>query len=425
MTAVAAGVCIAALGLGMPGTSTAEPGGAYQPPAKTDPTLVAMDQVREVAERMAGLYHSAGFGYTALNFDTRVVTLYFKGKPPTAALAAQVPNTNGVRVAITPIPYSETEMRQKEQALADANRAAGGPSINMIGRRPDYSGLVAYVDAAQLATASSLSSKYAIWSGVPVDVAQGSGLEFQTRANDSPPWQGGGQLRFPGTQANNFCTSGFAVLDNETGTGRMLTAGHCKLNFPSETEAVTRVNDGAGQLIAWNSDIQYAPNYDSLLIDPVDSPATIGKVFAGPWDAGTGNARYQLHVGGSAAPSQGDRVCVSGANSGEHTFVNGDCNRIISQLNVGFDCPNTTTLCHGFLYGGSGVTSTGGDSGAPVYVMRADGRVGARGIHDGGVVATTCPTDTAGFEAGSCSTTSMAIPINEIEDRWTVHVEFD
>lgn len=396
--------------------SAAEEGGDYTPPKELDPVLVSMDQVRDVADAMAAHYNDAGYAYTALDFDTRIVTLYYKGTPPEDALAAQAPNADGVRVEIVPTKYSEPELHAGAQALMDTSRLLDGPLINTIFKNKDYSGLIANVDPKQLEAATALINDYQKAAGVPVEIGSGQAVDFQTRRNDSSPWQGGGQLHFPGTNLHNVCTSGFSVLTTG-GEGRLLTAGHCKLN--GENEATTRVNDGGGDLIANNGDMQWAPNYDSLLIDPPASPATIGKVFGGPWDAGTGNARYQFHVGGSAAPSVGDTVCVSGANTGER------CNRTITNTGVEFNCPGTTTNCSGFVYSGSGVTTTGGDSGAPVYVERADGSVGARGIHSGGLNSVSCPSDTAGFEAGSCSSISIAVGIQQLTDRWNVVVEQD
>jgi hypothetical protein len=56
--------------------SAAEEGGDYTPPKELDPVLVSMDQVRDVADAMAAHYNDAGYAYTALDFDTRIVTLY-------------------------------------------------------------------------------------------------------------------------------------------------------------------------------------------------------------------------------------------------------------------------------------------------------------------------------------------------------------
>ncbi|MFZ2503430.1 MAG: hypothetical protein WAW88_12230 [Nocardioides sp.] len=390
--------------------SSAEPGG-QEPRPLEDPALVAMDQVRVVAEPLANLYDQEGFGRVALDFDTREVRVAWRGTPPDQVAAAEGVNADGVRVVVESAPFSDRELTSKATALIDLGRLPGGVPVQVVTKRPDLTGLVAEITGADLKAAGTIqevADGLTKTVGVPVDVRLGQELTPQTRRNDSAPWQGGGQLRFPGNGA--FCTSGFAVLTSG-GAGRLLTAGHCN------PAAGSRVNDGAGDQIAAAGTSQFAGNYDSLLIDPSASPATIGKVFGGPWDAGTGHNRYQFHVGGAAPPSVGDTVCVSGANSGEH------CNREIVDTGVTLNCYGHT--CTGFIYRGPGVTTVGGDSGAPVYVMRSDGRIGARGIHSGGLNTVTCPTDTAVDPDGNCSSRSFAIGIHQLTDRWNVIVEQD
>lgn len=409
VVAAAVSACVVAFAM-LAAPSSAEPGGQDPKPSE-DPVLVSMDQVRAVAEPLAGLYDQKGFGRVSLDFATREVHIAWNGTPPEQVIAAEGVNADGVRVVLESVPFSDQELTSKATTLIDLGRLPGGIPVQVVTKRPDLSGLVAEVTAPDLKAAGAVqevANTLTKLVGVPVDVQVGQELMPQTRRNDSAPWQGGGQLRFPAN--GNFCTSGFAVLTSG-GAGRLLTAGHCNQG------AGSRVNDGAGDQIAAAGTSQFAGNYDSLLIDPSASPATIGKVFGGPWDAGTGHNRYQFHVGGAAPPSVGDTVCVSGANSGEH------CNREITDTGVTLNCYGYT--CTGFIYRGSGVTTVGGDSGAPVYVMRADGRVGARGIHSGGLNTVTCPTDTAVDPGGNCSSRSFAIGIHQLTDRWKVIVEQD
>lgn len=389
--------------------SSAEPG-RTDPSPSADPVLIAMDEVREAAEPLADLYDQPGFGRVTLDFDTREVHVAWHGTPPAAVTDSEGVNADGVQVIIESVPFSDRDLTSKAVMLVELGRLPGGIPVEVVTKNSDMSGLVAEVPAVgveAIGTLHEVAKKLTTLTGVSVDVQIGEGLFPQTRRNDSAPWQGGGQMRF--TANGNFCTSGFAVLTSN-GSGRLLTAGHCNPG------AGSRINDGAGDRIAAEGTSRYAAGVDSLLVDPAASPATIGKVFGGPWDAGTGANRYQFNVGGSSPPSVNDTVCVSGANSGEH------CNRDITDTGVVTNCYGTT--CTGFIYRGPGITSVGGDSGAPIYVIRSDGRVGARGIHSGGLNQVVCPNDTA-VPTNNCSSRSFGIGIHQLTDRWNVVVEQD
>jgi V8-like Glu-specific endopeptidase len=395
-----------------------------------DPELAALDQVHEISEPLSRLYDAPGFGKVVLDTGARTVEVWWHGTPPKEVTEALGVQANGVTVVLREAVLSDAELNRDAQRLMDRNRAAGEAIVDYMLKSPDLSGLTAIVEPGHLRSARSarraardgetLEEAFSVRAGVPVDVVAGQGLDLQSRGNDSAPWQGGAQIRFPGTTHGNICTTGFSVLENGTGRGLLLTAGHCTLNLPeSEANAVSAVNDWAGDHIANDADTSWAPNYESLIIDPDASPATIGQVYGGPWNATSGNARYDLHVGGSAPPAVGDIVCVSGANGGER------CNRTITNTSVPFNCPGTTDNCSGFIYSGSGVTSINGDSGAPVYVKRSDGRVGARGIHIGGLDTVSCPSDRRFNPQGDCSSQALAVGIHQLESRWGVTVEED
>lgn len=389
--------------------TSAEPGGDLPEPVQ-DPTAIAVDQIRAVAEPLANLEDRPGFGRVTMDIGRRQVRVDWRGAPPREVTDAAARTADGIEVVVRAVRFSDAQLTAKAATLIESGRRPGGVPVAVVTKNQDLDGLVAEVPATaagrmdQTVAASELSRSL----GVPVEVRAGQEWVSQTRRNDSAPWQGGGQLRFAAN--GNFCTAGFAVLTSG-GAGRLLTAGHCNPG------AASRVNDGAGEQIAAANTSRFDGNFDSLLIDPSASPGTVGKVFGGAWNAGTTASRYQLHVGGSAAPSVGDTVCISGANSGEH------CGRTITDTGVTYDCSGR--VCTGFIYSGSGVTSVGGDSGAPVYAMRSDGRVSARGIHSGGLNQVTCPTSTAVDPGSNCSSRSIAVGIHQLLNRWNVTVEQD
>ncbi|WP_286929929.1 MULTISPECIES: hypothetical protein [Aeromicrobium] len=68
-------------------------------------------------------------------------------------------------------------------------------------------------------------------------------------------------------------------------------------------------------------------------------------------------------------------------------------------------------------------TSTHGDSGGPVYRVRADGSAGVRGIISAGIYdvaadKVSCPS-TAFSPGGNCWRRTFFIPIQNITDYWT------
>ena len=238
-------------------------------------------------------------------------------------------------------------------------------------------------------------------------------------------------MRFVGV-ATSYCTTGFAVL-NSSGAGRLLSAAHC------DTTGNREIRDGTGnQQIAPGGasvDIRIG-GIDSMIIDPSASPGTIGKVFGGDYDQAPGTAKYEYHVGGSGgvgAAQEGDVVCLSGANSGEH------CNKTITDGTYLLDCPGNTSLtCNAFVYGApTGITVAQGDSGGPIYVERSDGRVGARGIQSAGrgttevTPSSNCPNVADNNPQVRCFRSGIGISITRILDYWSahghpgLHVEFD
>ena len=147
-----------------------------------------------------------------------------------------------------------------------------------------------------------------------------------------------------------------------------------------------------------------------VLHQPPSGRCSADRGTPAPVTAGTSSGSE-----GANGPVQGQRVCTSGAVTGEH------CNLRTTNTNVVSRC--STAACTGFLFlNDSGGPALGiGDSGGPVYIMKSDGTVGARGIISGGandVVA--CGSSAA---ATTCTKGGFAISITSIEDRFGVRVE--
>lgn len=391
--------------------AVAEPG--VPAPVAVDPDS-ARDAVTETSEALTAHWKDAGYGKVAVDYDAMSVTVYWKGgKAPAAVEAMTGDQPNGVHVTVVPSKYSEKDLLDAGRRIMDGARTSEPGSVVTVGARPDLSAVVATLkDSSRLAKdqGKARTQLESLSSGVPVDIAVAAQPIAQiNRQNDSAPWQGGGALAY--SDGNNYCSVGFSVLRSD-GTGRLLSASHCNDNVGAV------VRDGVGDRIGVISNVVRG-TYDSILIDPDASPATVGKVFGGPWNASTTNNRYQFSVGGSAAPAEGETVCTSGAMSGEH------CNRVIRETSINFSCgPNGNYTCQGFRSSGSGVTVAAGDSGGPLYVMRSDGRVGARGILTSASGSISCPAGSTA-EPTDCYTSVYSVGIHRLVDYWNLTVEED
>lgn len=351
-TAVAAGSTVA----------SAEPGGT--PPPAQEPTVGSADAVDAVAEQLTAYELTPGYGKVSVDYANAEVSVLWKGAPPADVETLEGTGSNGVTVTIDQARYSEEELIAAGRLILETEMVRVGEGVvSAVVPNSDRSGLIVeIVGGTSLArSATNAASLYTDLTAIPTVTKVVEGIVTPTtRQNDSAPWQGGGAMA--NANGNDYCSTGFAILlDN--GQGRLLSAAHC--NSAGDT-----VRDGTGQVIGPVS--ARAPGYDSLLINPNASPATIGKVFGGPWNAGTGHNRYQFFVGGASGPAVNQTVCTSGARSGEH------CNRTIRDTGVTWSCNGTT--CTGFRArgDGDGVSVAGGDSGGPIYdpLGRPDGRKG-------------------------------------------------
>lgn len=222
---------------------------------------------------------------------------------------------------------------------------------------------------------------------------------------------GGGAIA--NASGEDYCSIGFAVIRN--GEGRLLSARHCF--YANGVGSVVR--DGVGDRIGVVSNA--SANGDTVLIDPDASPATIGKVFGGPWNAGTSHAQYQFYLNGGANPAENQDICTSGAVSGQHCNVRADntgktfdCALQLGGSCVGFEARNNDT---------TGVAAAGGDSGGPVYEKLSNGRVGARGI----ISNTTASPITCGStsEPTSCYRWTNAVNISWVLNHWNAVIEVE
>jgi hypothetical protein len=402
-----------------PGTDTSSSTSPFDD--STDTTTAAAHQqdlaLNDVADDLGRFASDPHFANLSIDRAANTVTVLWKGKPSSALSAALGKRSNGVTVQATPTTYSNADLQGQITRLLKAAPAA---HLAVAGAGPDdnYAGLRVLTDSTtpvtSLAARSTVQSSLQSLVSVPItSVAPGGDIINRTRRDDSDPWQGAGELVIP--SRGSVCTVGFAVVTS-SGAGRLLSAGHCAPGGDA------RLEDGHGDTLSnGGSAVSVAPDYDSLLIDPVGG--TIGKVFGGVWNAPTTGGRYQFKVAGSGVPATGSPICVSGAMTGEH------CNAVIANTGFQFRCFGSGShYCPGFEARSDNghIIDGAGDSGSPVYVERSDGRVGARGILVAGVPGyqTSCPSDTwYPLSYGDCDTRAYVVGITHLADLWKVTVD--
>jgi hypothetical protein len=210
------------------------------------------------------------------------------------------------------------------------------------------------------------------------------------------------------------------------GEGRLLSAGHCDLNQAGTALLDTAWNDGNGDRLTeggpdvWVDEDQ-VDGTDSLVMDPVGG--TQGKIYRGPWDATLNDL---VSVGSAYQNAVGDQVCTGGANSGEHcgpTFITDVNVRVVGCIFTFWTC-----RFHRIQNYAGATIGVNFDSGGPVFAVRADGRVSARGIINAGHrgYESTCPppaTIRYYYLSHTCYLAIYMSPITTILTRWVKDIE--
>jgi hypothetical protein len=373
--------------------------------------------VSDAAAKIRAL--AAGDGYTTILPDRgkNRLTVLWKAPLPKEVAALDGTELDGFGIDVRSAQYSQADLLSLSDRLLEASRAGTVPSIIGAKGNDDASGLIVEASATTLAKVSSevLSKDLSSIVDAPVEVRVGEKPVVPTsRQNDSDPWYGGGMMEAPGFNPPDdlnpylFCSTGFAAVTSGS-FGRLLSARHCDTDDGIVCDRAWK--DGHHDpLTDGGADVDCHQTNDTLLIDPIGG--TDGWVHGGPWDATSSNSRYHLKVAGDASPVYLQKVCSSGANSGEH------CNLQVADSTLfSWNCGPGT--CHGWRAqnpNSTKVAVVGGDSGGPVYMNRDDGRVGARGIIYGGNVDGNCGD--VRFAVSNCFRTVWFNDIESVLNQW-------
>jgi hypothetical protein len=366
-------------------------------------TASAVDHAANAAAALAG---EPGYAGVAVDYDTAKVTVSWKGETPPSVSALETVVPQGVTVDVEQTALSAADLHAASTRLLDRRRAAGGPDA-VLAALPaaDHAGLVVEVSRdSPAARTTGLARNLERAAGVPVQLKMvdddGVRSTAASRRNDRAPWHAGGAIAT--RDGTDYCTTGFSVI-TPAGNERIVTAAHCTEGFGSV------VRDGAGQRLGKVS--SRALELDAELIRPAGD--TAGSVFGGRWNASRASPRYGFPVAAVRAPAVGQRICSSGAVTGEH------CGVKILATDVTWSCGKKT--CHGFRASrdDGGVVVGGGDSGGPMYTV-VDGQAHARGMIDGGSNRRSCGSTSVTTQ---CFSYVYGIPMVDILSRWNARID--
>lgn len=189
------------------------------------------------------------------------------------------------------------------------------------------------------------------------------------RQDDSSPYYGG--AAFEG------CTTAFGWVHEAK--SYLLTAGHCtSLNTAASnsngqmgTVTADNWNNNTGS-VKWNGQSYYSGDVSTIKMG--SGRASSHRVYRGGPNSNDSRAVTDKWRNRSG---MGDRYCVSGQKTGEM------CGWLVTSsfVTVRFGNKVLRNATEGHR---NGTCTKGGDSGAPIYTIRSDGGVAAKGVLSGG-----------------------------------------
>lgn len=325
--------------------------------------------------------------------------------PASEATARSVAQEFKVGLMATPSNHPTKKERELAALTIADSQLAKDLDITLLAANEDSSAVVIYSGQRQLASAERTAIRSLV--KIPVKFASGTtsaAPEVGTRWNDRPAFYDGSAIRI-GSKNGSLCTAGFAVIHK--GYGKLATARHC------DPEGKSDIFTPAGVKIASKNTSARYSGLDSMLIDPIASPATAAYVYRGGWatsQASSVRNWYSNH--------KGERVCRSGASTGER------CGTIINDFAL---IPGVTSKIGIHVRAEKTILSAPGDSGGPWFLPLSQG-VQARGIHwgrftqDGKSHVVSCDSATRP-DTPYCSEESLYVPISTILNHFGAKLE--
>lgn len=210
------------------------------------------------------------------------------------------------------------------------------------------------------------------------------GQMYLNRHNNTSPFKGGAQIIGPA----GACTSGFSWW-NQGVANYMIIAGHCA---PNGGNVITPANGGTylgavspGLHENWNVGTGTVPfTYQSAYRGDLAAVTVSGSIEASIYK-GLASTETTAPVKEMwyRSPDYGDEYCSGGAATGEL------CSYIVTGIRV------NRNIDGGYLQNATEGTRSGGctgagDSGGPIYTVRGDGGIAAKGVESSSNRSSNC-----------------------------------
>lgn len=304
-------------------------------------------------------------GYNSIDLIEDAVVLRWKGKLPADVAQAVKRAGRIVPVRVEQAKYSRIELKAAARRLGDfiERESKNGEIYHGVWIVENEKIRVDVTPGSELLSARAALPEVS----VPVEVTQNERTQLTSRLDDSPQWWGGARFQSSrnGLPRGGECTTGFGVTNGYSEF--ILTAAHCG-TYPDT------VRDPRGEYIGYMGTEHWL--HDVILIQNTDAGARI-------YDGGVGSGEFSKPVAGWDWVNSVDHLCHSGSVSG---VVCGFRPYAWAERTHGCDsdgdCYWIEDLIAANLPGGARAALPG-DSGGPVFVPLADGRVMAKGTVTG------------------------------------------
>jgi hypothetical protein len=325
----------------------------------------------------------ADMGYPWIDFAAKTLdlTVFDDAGQKAALLAEGGLDAAGLTIAIT---SARASIAKLDAIADDATRLveAGVPNADLIWMtEPDQMNnrVVITVSKLDAALMSALASRFGT-DLIAVRVRPGGPAAAANRDSDAPAFWGGAYFT---TSTGKACTTGFAW--NAGDAGDMITAAHCistggTISYPNYSNVGT-VRSGYEENWSDANGTQYYTGQSvyrgDVALIRYPSYHTGPYIYSGAPHTSTYSAVAAIH---SRFSQFGDAACIDGVVTGEWCGM-------VTQTGA-----NIWYVINGFSVWARNVVEadalgpscpTHGDSGAPVYQKRSDGKVTALGILSG------------------------------------------
>lgn len=310
------------------------------------PLIAAADIIQAAVDKDAQANRASG--YSSIALGARAVVLRWKGALPRAVETAVEQARKDVAVEVLGARHTDAQMQAKVAQVRQATKKLAGGVPFAVSMPMEGDKVRVEVDGDVVTKVKTGLPAL----DLPVEVTRGDVPEPSGRLNDTAPFYGGGQIKYPGGSGwNGVCTAGFAVRDS-AGQESLVTAGHC--GHPG-------IDMYNGNWSQWIGRASKEDVYLDLLLVPT---ASAGLVFNNRW----GTTDTVMRVNSWGHPYHNEYLCTSGSMTGQVCGVQVDTSTVFSYCTTnGWGIYE----CYGGMYRAwqradlRAVQS--GDSGGPVY----------------------------------------------------------